>query len=247
MRSETGDLLTDSWKQTWLHVYRCCFILLTVSEKMRFRTSSGLVWVLVPSEGVSLYISVFTSLSFLSRNIWSSSLIKFSLKSVSWFAPKGHKVEPVSCWISCQAWAHLPSCSCFPGVRERSQEQCLRETCEAALLLALHPRSSLTLVLQVLHDDGSVSFSKPNVWTREGAWPDTCRVVFLTCCAAPVLLPERRLHGPHGRRSADELPLLWRDLCHQRRRTDHHRPHRSSGKGQPQTLILAGMPDNPLH
>lgn len=47
-----------------------------------------------------------------------------------------------------------------PGVRERSQEQCVRETCEAALLLSLHPRSSLTLVLQVLHDDGSVSFRR---------------------------------------------------------------------------------------
>uniref|UniRef100_A0A3Q0TG69 Exosome complex component RRP46 n=1 Tax=Amphilophus citrinellus TaxID=61819 RepID=A0A3Q0TG69_AMPCI len=44
----------------------------------------------------------------------------------------------------------------LPGVRERSQEQCLRETCEASLLLTLHPRSSLTLVLQVLHDDGSL-------------------------------------------------------------------------------------------
>ncbi|XP_028320999.1 exosome complex component RRP46 [Gouania willdenowi] len=44
----------------------------------------------------------------------------------------------------------------LPGVRERSQEQCVRETCEASLLLSLHPRSSLTLVLQVLHDDGSL-------------------------------------------------------------------------------------------
>uniref|UniRef100_A0A087Y870 Exosome complex component RRP46 n=1 Tax=Poecilia formosa TaxID=48698 RepID=A0A087Y870_POEFO len=43
----------------------------------------------------------------------------------------------------------------LPGVRERSQEQCVRETCEASLLLSLHPRSSLTLILQVLHDDGA--------------------------------------------------------------------------------------------
>ncbi|KAG7217612.1 hypothetical protein INR49_021300 [Caranx melampygus] len=50
----------------------------------------------------------------------------------------------------------------LPSVRERAQEQCVRETCEASLLLSLHPRSSLTLVLQVLHDDGSVSFSKVN-------------------------------------------------------------------------------------
>ncbi|XP_051253524.1 exosome complex component RRP46 isoform X2 [Dicentrarchus labrax] len=44
----------------------------------------------------------------------------------------------------------------LPGVRERSQEQCVRETCEASLLLTLHPRSSLTLILQVIHDAGSL-------------------------------------------------------------------------------------------
>ncbi|KAK5869122.1 hypothetical protein PBY51_010077 [Eleginops maclovinus] len=43
----------------------------------------------------------------------------------------------------------------LPSVRERSQEQCVRETCEASLLLTLHPRSSLTLILQLIHDDGS--------------------------------------------------------------------------------------------
>ncbi|XP_018619808.1 exosome complex component RRP46 [Scleropages formosus] len=42
------------------------------------------------------------------------------------------------------------------GVRERAQEQCVRETCEAALLSSLHPRSSLSLVLQIIHDDGSL-------------------------------------------------------------------------------------------
>ncbi|KAM9317533.1 exosome complex component RRP46 isoform 2-T2 [Pholidichthys leucotaenia] len=48
------------------------------------------------------------------------------------------------------------SASFVQGVKERSQEECLRQTCEASLLLSLHPRSSLTLVLQVLHDDGSL-------------------------------------------------------------------------------------------
>ncbi|MFT7803817.1 exosome complex component RRP46, partial [Arapaima gigas] len=42
------------------------------------------------------------------------------------------------------------------GVRERAQEQYVRETCEAALLSSLHPRSSLSLVLQIIHDDGSL-------------------------------------------------------------------------------------------
>ncbi|XP_052438995.1 exosome complex component RRP46 isoform X2 [Carassius gibelio] len=44
----------------------------------------------------------------------------------------------------------------LPGVRERAREQCARETCEAALLLTLHPRSSVTVILQVVHDDGSL-------------------------------------------------------------------------------------------
>ncbi|XP_059362288.1 exosome complex component RRP46 [Carassius carassius] len=44
----------------------------------------------------------------------------------------------------------------LPGVRERAREQCARETCEAALQLTLHPRSSVTVILQVVHDDGSL-------------------------------------------------------------------------------------------
>ncbi|XP_056334430.1 exosome complex component RRP46 [Danio aesculapii] len=44
----------------------------------------------------------------------------------------------------------------LPSVRERAREQCVRETCEGALLLTLHPRSSLTVILQVVHDDGSL-------------------------------------------------------------------------------------------
>uniref|UniRef100_A0A671RPH5 Exosome complex component RRP46 n=1 Tax=Sinocyclocheilus anshuiensis TaxID=1608454 RepID=A0A671RPH5_9TELE len=44
----------------------------------------------------------------------------------------------------------------LPGVRERTREQCVRETCKAALLLTLHPRSSVTVILQVIHDDGSL-------------------------------------------------------------------------------------------
>jgi len=52
---------------------------------------------------------------------------------------------------------HISTCCVLLGVRERAREQCVRETCEAALLLTLHPRSSLTVILQVVHDDGSVS------------------------------------------------------------------------------------------
>ncbi|KAM6032834.1 exosome complex component RRP46 [Theristicus caerulescens] len=44
----------------------------------------------------------------------------------------------------------------LPGVTERSREQLLRQTCEAVLLGGLHPRTAITLVLQVLSDAGSL-------------------------------------------------------------------------------------------
>ncbi|XP_064260121.1 exosome complex component RRP46 [Passer domesticus] len=44
----------------------------------------------------------------------------------------------------------------LPGVLERSREQLLRQTCEAAVLGALHPRTAVSLVLQVLSDAGSL-------------------------------------------------------------------------------------------
>ncbi|XP_037230637.1 exosome complex component RRP46 [Falco rusticolus] len=44
----------------------------------------------------------------------------------------------------------------LPGVIERSREQLLRQTCEAVVLGVLHPRTAITLVLQVLSDAGSL-------------------------------------------------------------------------------------------
>ncbi|NXC31282.1 EXOS5 protein, partial [Campylorhamphus procurvoides] len=44
----------------------------------------------------------------------------------------------------------------LPGVLERSREQQLRQTCEAVVLGVLHPRTAITLVLQVLSDAGSL-------------------------------------------------------------------------------------------
>ncbi|XP_067831149.1 exosome complex component RRP46 [Heptranchias perlo] len=44
----------------------------------------------------------------------------------------------------------------LPSVAEKSKEQMIRNTCEATILTALHPRSSITVVLQVIHDSGSL-------------------------------------------------------------------------------------------
>ncbi|KAI3354033.1 hypothetical protein L3Q82_018591, partial [Scortum barcoo] len=72
----------------------------------------------------------------------------------------------------------------LPGVRERSQEQCVRETCEASLLLTLHPRSSLTLILQVLHDDGSLlscSLNAACMALMDAGLPMSCLFCGVTC------------------------------------------------------------------
>ncbi|XP_007536651.1 exosome complex component RRP46 [Erinaceus europaeus] len=44
----------------------------------------------------------------------------------------------------------------LPGVAEKSRERLIRNTCEAVVLGALHPRTSITMVLQVVSDAGSL-------------------------------------------------------------------------------------------
>eukprot|EP00118_Oscarella_pearsei_P006592 m.30014 g.30014 ORF g.30014 m.30014 type:complete len:128 (+) comp31282_c0_seq8:44-427(+) len=46
------------------------------------------------------------------------------------------------------------------GCAERLIEKVLRETCEAVVLSTLHPRSAVNIVVQLEHDDGSVSLCK---------------------------------------------------------------------------------------
>ncbi|XP_064635439.1 exosome complex component RRP46-like isoform X2 [Lineus longissimus] len=44
----------------------------------------------------------------------------------------------------------------MPGCSEKSQEKLIRNTCEAAILAALHPRSSISVVLQEVQNSGSL-------------------------------------------------------------------------------------------
>uniref|UniRef100_A0A8C6AQQ0 Exosome component 5 n=1 Tax=Monodon monoceros TaxID=40151 RepID=A0A8C6AQQ0_MONMO len=48
------------------------------------------------------------------------------------------------------------SASFLQGVAEKSRERLIRNTCEAVVLGALHPRTSITVVLQVVSDAGSL-------------------------------------------------------------------------------------------
>jgi exosome complex component RRP46 len=44
------------------------------------------------------------------------------------------------------------------GTIETEQEYFIRNTVENVVIAALHPRTSITIVIQVLNDDGSVHF-----------------------------------------------------------------------------------------
>nr|XP_002722356.3 exosome complex component RRP46 [Oryctolagus cuniculus] len=44
----------------------------------------------------------------------------------------------------------------LPGVAEKNRERMIRNTCEAVVLGALHPRTSITVVLQIVSDAGSL-------------------------------------------------------------------------------------------
>ncbi|XP_053577613.1 exosome complex component RRP46 [Bombina bombina] len=44
----------------------------------------------------------------------------------------------------------------LPAVQEKNQEQLIRETCESVIIGALHPRTSITIILQVISDAGSL-------------------------------------------------------------------------------------------
>lgn len=55
--------------------------------------------------------------------------------------------------------------------------------------------------------------------------------------SASGMLPQCSLHGPDGRRAANELPVLWHYMCHQHRRADYHRSIITAGKGMLISLI----------
>ncbi|XP_040298287.1 exosome complex component RRP46 [Bufo bufo] len=44
----------------------------------------------------------------------------------------------------------------LPAIQEKNYEQLIRETCESVILGTLHPRTSITIVLQVINDAGSL-------------------------------------------------------------------------------------------
>ncbi|XP_077423093.1 exosome complex component RRP46 [Vanacampus margaritifer] len=76
----------------------------------------------------------------------------------------------------------------LPSVKERAQEKCVRESCEASLLMFLHPRSSLTLVLQELHNDGSLLSCFLNaacMAMMDAGLPMSCLFCGVTCAIHP--------------------------------------------------------------
>lgn len=52
-----------------------------------------------------------------------------------------------------------PVAICLLGCPEKATERVIRNTCDAVILSTMHPRSAMTIVIQELHNDGSVSLN----------------------------------------------------------------------------------------
>ncbi|NXX50893.1 EXOS5 protein, partial [Tricholaema leucomelas] len=76
----------------------------------------------------------------------------------------------------------------LPGVLERSREQLLRQSCQEVVLGGLHPRTSVTVVLQVLNDAGSLLSCCLNaacVALLDSGLPLSCLFCGVTCALQP--------------------------------------------------------------
>ncbi|XP_022090560.1 exosome complex component RRP46-like isoform X2 [Acanthaster planci] len=72
----------------------------------------------------------------------------------------------------------------MPGIREKSKEQLIRNSCEAVILTTLHPRSSITIVTQEIQDSGSLLSCCVNascMALMDAGIPMKCLVAAVTC------------------------------------------------------------------
>ncbi|XP_061537722.1 exosome complex component RRP46 [Phycodurus eques] len=106
----------------------------------------------------------------------------------------------------------------LPSVKERAQEQCVRESCEASLLLSLHPRSSLTLVLQELHNDGSLLSCFLNgacMAMMDAGLPMSCLFCGVTCA---IHADGRIITDPTAAQEAESRALMTFAIDSKKRR-----------------------------
>ncbi|XP_071794917.1 exosome complex component RRP46-like [Asterias amurensis] len=80
----------------------------------------------------------------------------------------------------------------MPGIKEKFQEELIRNTCGAVIMTTLHPRTSVTIVTQVVHDAGSLlscSINASCMALIDAGVPMKCLVAGVTC----MLDKEKRL------------------------------------------------------
>ena len=63
----------------------------------------------------------------------------------------------------------------IPGVAEKFLENTIRNICETVIMTKLHPRSQITVVVQVIQDHGSVSFFTYKTVAIAAAKETACR------------------------------------------------------------------------
>uniref|UniRef100_A0ABM0M419 Exosome complex component RRP46-like n=1 Tax=Saccoglossus kowalevskii TaxID=10224 RepID=A0ABM0M419_SACKO len=82
----------------------------------------------------------------------------------------------------------------IPGCSEKFQERLIRNTCETIVLTALHPRSSINIIIQVMHNAGSLLSCCVNstcMALLDAGLPMSCLVAAVTCslsCDGDIIL-----------------------------------------------------------
>ncbi|XP_038073991.1 exosome complex component RRP46-like [Patiria miniata] len=95
----------------------------------------------------------------------------------------------------------------MPGIREKSKEQLIRNTCETVILTAMHPRSSITIVTQEVQDSGALLACCINascMALMDAGVPMKCLVAAVTCMLDSE---ERLVLDPTDKQAKDALCL----------------------------------------
>ncbi|XP_031572270.1 exosome complex component RRP46-like [Actinia tenebrosa] len=72
----------------------------------------------------------------------------------------------------------------LPGCAEKSLEQIIKKSCEPVILTSLHPRSALTIIVQVVQNSGSLFSCAVNAACMamiDAGYPMRCTVASVTC------------------------------------------------------------------
>lgn len=100
----------------------------------------------------------------------------------------------------------------MPSVSDRLREQIIKNTCEEALITAMHPRTAITIQLQEMDDRSGVRKVSP----KRVAFYTKNKNFILSVCLANCLCYKCCLSCANKQWPINEVPCCSRILCNQR-------------------------------